>query len=306
MEPQGAESSSSPILAAFAPSSGAREPVEFGIAARRFTHGRLVVVAVQGSHSDGDAAALDDLRRELERRGEEAEVKSVVDHHVAHGLARAMEEIQPELVVVGSTRRGKAGSVLLGTTAERVIHESSCPVAIVPNGYQRPDEGVRVVGAAYAPTPEGTAALHAAGVLARAARVRLRVFTVLDPERAAEQSHGLMAAQHHEIDPREEAKARERLDSEASLRAAVAEIGSDLDVDVDVLTQDAADGLVAASRHVDLLVMGSRAYGPRRAVLLGSVSRRVVERAECPVLVLPRDAEMGERLLSSVIANEAG
>ena len=29
-----------------------------------------------------------------------------------------------------------------------------------------------------------------------------------------------------------------------------------------VLFQDPADGLAAASGHVDLLVMGSRAYGP--------------------------------------------
>jgi nucleotide-binding universal stress UspA family protein len=303
MQPSGAESSP-PILAAFDPSSGAREPVEFGIAAQRFTQGRLVVVAV-GSESGEEGAALGDLRADLERRGVAADVRHVADHHVAHGLARAMEEVQPELVVVGSTRRGSAGSVLLGTTAERVIHESSSPVAVVPNGYERPAEGVQVVGAAYSPTPEGTDALHAASVLARAARVRLRAITVLDPDRAAEQSHGLMAAQHHEVDPREATQARGRLDAEASLRAAVAEIHGDQDVDIDVLAQDPADALEAASRHVDLLVMGSRAYGPRRAVLLGSVSRRVIDRAACPVLVLPRGTrEMAERLLSSVATQD--
>jgi nucleotide-binding universal stress UspA family protein len=57
-----------------------------------------------------------------------------------------------------------------------------------------------------------------------------------------------------------------------------------------VLAQDPADGLVAAARHVDMLVMGSRAYGPKRAVLLGSVSRQVMERARCPVLIIPRGA----------------
>jgi hypothetical protein len=34
--------------------------------------------------------------------------------------------------------------------------------------------------------------------------------------------------------------------------------------------------------------MGSRAYGPMRAVMLGGVSRRVITRATCPLLVLPR------------------
>jgi nucleotide-binding universal stress UspA family protein len=35
-------------------------------------------------------------------------------------------------------------------------------------------------------------------------------------------------------------------------------------------------------------VCGSRGYGPVRAVLLGSVSRRLAGEAHCPVLVLPR------------------
>jgi Universal stress protein family len=50
---------------------------------------------------------------------------------------------------------------------------------------------------------------------------------------------------------------------------------------------------VAASEQLDLLVMGSRAYGPARAVMLGGVSRQVVVRAACPVLVLPRGTEGG-------------
>jgi hypothetical protein len=40
--------------------------------------------------------------------------------------------------------------------------------------------------------------------------------------------------------------------------------------------------------NLDLLVCGSRGYGPLRAVLLGSVSRVVTSAAACPVIVLPR------------------
>ena len=52
-----------------------------------------------------------------------------------------------------------------------------------------------------------------------------------------------------------------------------------------------ANDLVSQSEDADLLVLGSRGYGPRRAVLLGGVSGRVVRRAACPVVVVPRDAE---------------
>ena len=49
----------------------------------------------------------------------------------------------------------------------------------------------------------------------------------------------------------------------------------------EVLTQE--------SRDVDLLVLGSRGYGPRAAVLLGSTSTALTRTAACPVLVTPRE-----------------
>jgi nucleotide-binding universal stress UspA family protein len=52
---------------------------------------------------------------------------------------------------------------------------------------------------------------------------------------------------------------------------------------VDMLLDRAALG-------VDLLVVGSRGYGPLMSVLLGSVSAHLIGRAACPVLVAPRSS----------------
>lgn len=46
-----------------------------------------------------------------------------------------------------------------------------------------------------------------------------------------------------------------------------------------------------ADRGVDLLVTGSRGYGPLRRVLVGSVSIALMRSASCPVMVVPRTAE---------------
>ena len=72
------------------------------------------------------------------------------------------------------------------------------------------------------------------------------------------------------------------------MREALASLGDDRDVSGRVLEGDAAAELAAASADVDLLVVGSRGFGPVRRVLLGSVSRELVRSASCPVVVLPR------------------
>jgi hypothetical protein len=51
-----------------------------------------------------------------------------------------------------------------------------------------------------------------------------------------------------------------------------------------------------------VLVLGSRGYGPLRAVLPGSVSRRVMREARCPVIVLPRGVRAS---LDAVLAETA-
>ena len=161
-------------------------------------------------------------------------------------------------------------------------------VTVMPEEYEPPAAGMQTIGAAFAPTPEGREALRVAAVLARAGSARLRAITVLDPKRAEEQSPGLLAGVHGDVDPAEAPAARHRLREEAELREALDGVGQAVDSEVDVLFNDPVDGLLAAARHVDLLVMGSRGRGPLRAAILGSVSHSVARKAPCPVLILPR------------------
>lgn len=213
------------------------------------------------------------------------------------GVDAAIRDVQPALVVVGSGRRDHA---------DRVIHGAPCPVAVVPAGYVRPAAGLRTVGAAFAPTSEGGEALRAAARLARTAGAGVRAVMALSPKHAAEQSPGLLAVQQHEREAAEDIASRHRLQAQDALDDAIAKQAGDVEVDKDVLFQDPAHALVAASANLDLLVMGSRGHGPVRSVLLGSVSRRVTADAACPVLVLPHGTEDAiERLLPAAGAGTA-
>jgi nucleotide-binding universal stress UspA family protein len=51
---------------------------------------------------------------------------------------------------------------------------------------------------------------------------------------------------------------------------------------------DPAEELATMAEHLDLLVLGSRAFGPSGRLLSGSTSMRLARRASCPLLVVPR------------------
>jgi len=92
-----------------------------------------------------------------------------------------------------------------------------------------------------------------------------------------------------------------------ALHEAAARIPDEVTVAKELLSRGPAANLIEeAAKRVDLLVMGSRGYGPIRRVLLGSVSAPVVRHCPCPVLVVPRGAT-DERTSgdSTAVAGEA-
>ena len=81
---------------------------------------------------------------------------------------------------------------------------------------------------------------------------------------------------------------RERLDK------AVASVPDDVRVEAELIEGHADAALADIGREDGLLVLGSRAYGPLRRVLLGSVSTALVRSAPCPVIVHPRPTKAQE------------
>lgn len=58
------------------------------------------------------------------------------------------------------------------------------------------------------------------------------------------------------------------------------------DIDVEVVRRNPAPALLAASKHAELVVVGSRGHGAVASALMGSVSTVVAEHAACPVVVV--------------------
>jgi nucleotide-binding universal stress UspA family protein len=82
-------------------------------------------------------------------------------------------------------------------------------------------------------------------------------------------------------------------DPEAETRKSLQEaidtaLGPDRSIEIrqTVVEEHAAPALVAASKHADLLVVGSRGHGEFVGMLIGSVSEYCVTQASCPVVVV--------------------
>ena len=82
----------------------------------------------------------------------------------------------------------------------------------------------------------------------------------------------------------------ELANKERLLGLAVGRIPNGLERESRVLTGDPAAGLQEVSGEFDLMVVGSRAWGPLKRTLLGSTTRKLIRSCACPVLVLPRGA----------------
>ena len=295
---------SKPIIVGYDPQTSDRAPVDFAFAAARFTGAPLVVASVCAdatARERSDAGRLDEdlptdasgaleaVGRELAAEGMVVDYREIDSTSAPRALHEAAEAEDAGLLVVGSTNRGAIGRVLPGSTAERLMHGAPCPIAIVPHEWQA-GGGLRTIGAAFVDTDEGREALRGAHALARRAGAKLRVLTVVKPGLAAYGATEATTAVHAGKGVTD-IEGELRTQAETALQRETETLGDGVPVETDAFLEDPADVLVRVSEHLDLIVCGSRGYGPLRAVLLGGVSRRLAADARCPVIVLPRGVE---------------
>jgi len=111
-----------------------------------------------------------------------AQVKAIAETSPPRALHELAEREDAGLIVVGSTHTGRAGRVMPGSTAERLLHGSPCPVAVAPSDYAHRTLGEPgIVGCGYDGTPAADGALAVAHRLAAATGARLRVIRAFHP-----------------------------------------------------------------------------------------------------------------------------
>jgi nucleotide-binding universal stress UspA family protein len=229
----------------------------------------------------GVSGAFNEADRErsvalLEAAREQADVDaarlSVGSSSVGRGLHELAEHQNADLLVVGSCRRGLIGRVCAGNDTDDELNGAPCAVAVAPAGHADQSSVYREIGVAYNRSPESEQALTVARQIAAERGAKVSAFEAVSiPSYFFSSATGAVA----ESIPSYVAEARSQ----------IAALG---DVEPRAAYGIVADELTLYSASLDLLVVGSRGYGPIGRLVHGSTSRQLARTARCPLLVLTR------------------
>jgi nucleotide-binding universal stress UspA family protein len=128
-----------PVVVGYVPTAEGRAALEQAVRECRLRNTRLVVInSYRGGGLLGrdDTARygqeLDDVRGRLEKEGVEHEVRPLVmGVEPAEDLIAVAEEVAADMIVIGLRRRSPVGKLILGSNAQRILLDATCPVLAV-------------------------------------------------------------------------------------------------------------------------------------------------------------------------------
>jgi nucleotide-binding universal stress UspA family protein len=196
------------------------------------------------------------------------------------GAATVLIEASQEAdaMVVGSRGLGGLGRAVLGSVSGRIATTSACPVFVIGDHEDLPADGPIVVG--VDDSEFGVAALRFAITEAALRGTRVRaVHAYRTPVLAAPVEPELIIQL-----TRSEQEAAAKI-----IENAVSEVGEargEVEIETVAVEGSPADVITGQAADAQLIVIGSHGKGLVRRLLLGSVSRRVLNDADRPVVVV--------------------
>ncbi|MBJ7472089.1 MAG: universal stress protein, partial [Solirubrobacteraceae bacterium] len=175
------------------------------------------------------------------------------------------------------------GDLVLG-----VLRHAGCPVIVAA---QDPADAITAtapkrIGVAWDRGEEAHEALVVAARVAELAGGNVHVVHVIEPAAALvlppgdpQIGHELTKTRHRECD--------------AAIRAAAHAVNPELEVQIDLRDGKVSKQIEAATKDLDVLIVGSHRKGLLKRVTVGSVSEHLVHHNHCPVVVVPRGVTAG-------------
>ncbi|MFI6678704.1 universal stress protein [Kribbella sp. NPDC050470] len=193
--------------------------------------------------------------------------------HPAHLLADASEAA--DVVVVGRRGLGSVASALLGSVSNRLTIQAKCPVVVVGED-DFPVTGPIVVGVDG--SQFGTNALRYAITEAAVRKTSVRAVAAYDvPHHAFAEDPEILVQMQAEVEAEAAGTITRALDEVKGTAPA------SVSVDHVAVEGGAAEAILGHADDAQQIVVGTHGKGLVRRILLGSVSRRILNDADRPV-----------------------
>jgi nucleotide-binding universal stress UspA family protein len=290
------------VVVGYTPGKGGRGSLDLGLQlAHALDEPMAVVTVVPRQWSTPSMARVDAEYGEYARQvGEEAErqarayltdttvtvdltYRAVTGRSIAGALIDAVGELDATVLVLGSSTDGQVGRVVVGSTADKLLHASPVPLAISPREFRSvAAEGVTKVTCAFSDSHSSVAVVGRVHALAERFGVPLRVASFGVRGATMYPPVSGITAEDSVLDSWTE-------QAEAAQRRLVAE-GVIPESTERVIGTGATWSDTMASvpwQSGEVLALGSSSMGPLARVFLGSRATKLIRHAPVPVIVLP-------------------
>ena len=290
------------VVVGYTPGKGGRGSLDLGLQlAHALDEPMAVVTVVPRQWSTPSMARVDAEYGAYARQvGEEAErqareyltdttvkvditYQAVPGRAIASTLVDALAELDATVLVLGSSTDGQVGQVVVGSTADKLLHASPVPLAISPREFRSvAAEGVTKVTCAFSDSESSVAVVGRVRALAEEFAVPLRVAsfgvrgaTMYPPVSGISAEDSVLDSWADEAEA-----AQQRLVADGVIARSTER----------VIATGATWSATMASipwQAGEVLALGSSSMGPLARVFLGSRATKLIRHAPVPVIVLP-------------------
>ena len=293
------------VVVGYTPGKGGRGSLDLGLQlAHALDEPMAVVTVVPRQWSTPSMARVDAEYGAYARQvGEEAErqareylsdttvtvdvtYRAVTGRSIASALVDASADLGATVLVLGSSTDGQVGRVVVGSTADKLLHASPVPLAISPREFRSvAAEGVTKVTCAFSDSPSSVAVVGRVHALAERFGVPLRVASFGVRGATMYPPVGGITAEDSVLDSwsAEAETAQRRLFADGVIPASVERV-----IATGATWSDTMASVPWESGEV--LAIGSSSMGPLARVFLGSRATKLIRHAPVPVIVLPHES----------------
>lgn len=290
------------VVVGYTPGKGGRGSLDLGLQlAHALDEPMAVVTVVPRQWSTPSMARVDAEYGEYARQvGEEAErqareyltdttvkvdltYRAATGRSVASALVDAVGELEGTVLVLGSSTDGQVGRVVVGSTADKLLHASPVPLAISPREFRSvAAEGVTKVTCAFSDSESSVAVVGRVRALADRFGVPMRLASFGVRGATMYPPLGGITAEDSVLDSWSD-------EAEAAQRHLVVEGVVPESVERVIATGATWSDTMASIpwQSGEVLAIGSSSMGPLARVFLGSRATKLIRHAPVPVIVLP-------------------